>query len=371
MIDALGIINFEDSTAAVEGLGLYRPVSATNFLGRYRIIDFVLSNMTNSGLSQIQVHIKEKPRSLIDHLGTGLHYNINSKRGKLRLLYGESKVMSDVYNHDINSFLQNMYFLEESSMPYVILAPSYMIYNVDFNDVLAKHIESKNDITMLYKQVDSAKCEFIGCDTLIMDKEKKVTSIEKNRGKYKTRAISLETYVMSRKLFIELVNRAANISALYWFKDILREVCGELNVAGFAVKGYAACINSLTAYYNASMELRCPHLASELFKDDWPIHTMTNDSPPTRYTNCAAVKGSIVANGCLIEGKIENCVIGRNVTVKKGAVLKNCIVLPGAFIGENAKLSMVIVDKSAIVHHVKKLIGTADDPIYVKRRDRI
>ncbi|MEG0359158.1 MAG: glucose-1-phosphate adenylyltransferase subunit GlgD [Anaerorhabdus sp.] len=371
MIDALGIVNFEDSTADIEGLGNYRPVPAISFLGRYRIIDFVLSNMTNSGLSQIQVHIKEKPRSLIEHLGTGLHYNINSKRGKLRLLYGESKVMSDVYNHDIGSFLQNMQYIEESNLPYVIIAPSYMIYSIDFNEVLESHIASKNDITVLYKNVDTAKHEFIGCDTLSMDKEKRVNGIEENRGKYKTRAISLETYVMSRRLFIELINRAANTSALYWFKDILKEVYDELKMVGYPVRGYVACINSLPAYYKASMELRCPDLASELFVDYWPIHTMTNDSPPTRYSIDATVKGSIVSNGCLIEGRVENCVIGRNATIKKGAVIKNCIILPGAFIGEGAKLDTVIVDKSAIVHHVKKLVGTPEAPIYVKRRDRI
>ncbi|MEG0177893.1 MAG: glucose-1-phosphate adenylyltransferase subunit GlgD [Anaerorhabdus sp.] len=371
MIDALGIINFEDSTADIEGLGNYRPVPAISFLGRYRIIDFVLSNMTNSGMSQIQVHIKEKPRSLIEHLGTGLHYNINSKRGKLRLLYGESKVMSEVYNHDIGSFIQNMQYIEGSNKPYVILAPSYMIYKIDYNEVLSSHIASGNDITVLYKNVDNAKTEFIGCDTLVMDKDKRISSIEKNRGKYKTRAVSMEAYVLSRRLFIELVNRAANTSALYWFKDILREVCSELTMVGYPVRGYVACINTLPAYFKANMELRCPDLASDLFVEDWPIHTMTNDSAPTRYSKDAVVRGSVVANGCVIEGKVENCVIGRNVTIKKGAEVKNCIILPGAFIGESAKLDSVIVDKSAIVHHVKKLVGTPIAPIYVKRADRI
>lgn len=371
MCDALGIVNFEDSTADIEGLGAYRPVPAMSFLGRYRIIDFVLSNMTNSGMSQIQVHIKEKPRSLIEHLGTGLHYNINSKRGKLHLLYGESKILSDVYNHDINSFMQNMQYLESSNKPYVILAPSYMIYRIDFNEVLKEHVESKNDITVLYKTVDTAKEEFIGCDTLQLDKDKRITGFEKNRGKYKTRNISMEAYVLSKRLFIELINQAANTSALYWFKDILADTCEELKMVGYPVKGFVACVNTLPSYFKANMELRNIKKSKDLFISDWPIHTMTNDSAPTNYSVDALVKGSIVANGCQIEGKVEQCVIGRNVTIKKGAVVKNCIILPGAYIGEGAKLDHVIVDKSAIVHHIKKLVGTDLSPIYVKRRDRI
>ncbi len=371
MCDALGIINFEDSAVDIAGLGNYRPVSAMSFLGRYRIIDFVLSNMTNSGMSSIQVYVKEKPRSIIEHLGTGLHYNINSKRGRLHLLYGEQKVMSEVYNHDVSNFMSNMQYIEESNKPYVIMAPSYMIYHVDFNAVLKEHIASGFDVSVLYKATDMAKEEFFGCDTILLDKERRITGFEKNRGKYKSRNVSLEAYVMSKKTFIDLVNKAANTSSLYWFKDILAESCEELDMRGVPVKGHVTCINSLPAYYKASMQFRDINLAKELFKENWPIHTMTNDSSPTQYAMDAKVCGSIVANGCFIEGTVENSVLGRNVIIRKGAEVKNSVILPGAYIGEGAKLDHVIVDKKAIVHHVKKLVGNDEAPIYVKRRDRI
>lgn len=371
MNKVLGIVNFEDATASVEGLGDHRPVSAFAFLGRYRVIDFVLSNMTNSGINDIQVYCKEKPRSLIEHLGTGQQYNINSKRGNLHILNGEKKPVSDVYNHDVNNFMQNMEFIEESDKGYVVVAPSYFIYQIDYNQVIEAHINSGDDITILYKATDNAKNEFIGCETVLFDETKKVIGIEKNRGKYKTRNISLECYVMSRKLFIDLVNRAANTSSLYWFKDILRDVYNEYTIRGYAVKGYVACINTLKAYFKANMDLRKREIARNVFKKDWPIHTMTNDSCPTQYVSGSVVKGSTVANGCLIEGTVINSVLGRNVTVKKGAVVENSIILPGAYISDGAKLDHVVVDKYAIIHHVKKLEGTDDSPVYVKRRDRI
>lgn len=371
MCEALGIVNFEDTAVDIAGMTDYRTVSAVSFLGRYRLIDFVLSNMSNSGIQQIQIYIKNKPRSIIEHLGVGSQYNINPKRGKMHILYGEQSVRSEIYNHDVTNFSQCMHFIEEVNCPYVIVAPSYMVYRCDYKDMLNQHIASGNDITLLYKSTDEAKEHFLDCDTVTLDKDKRVIAFEKNRGKYKNRNISLECYIMSKKLFIEIVKRAANTSALYWFKDMLADCCMEYKIGGIAVKGYVACINNMKAYFEESMYLGKLENASELFKEDWPIYTKTSDSSPTQYAPGAKVSGCSVANGCYIEGTVENCVLGRNVVVKKGAVVKNSILLQGSYIGEGAKLDHVVVDKEAIVHHVKKLVGTADAPIYVKRRDRI
>lgn len=371
MCDALGIVNFEDSVADIVGMTDYRTISAVSFLGRYRLIDFVLSNMSNSGIQQIQIYIKNKPRSIIEHLGTGQQYNINPKRGRMHLLHGEQTARSEVYNHDVANFMQNIHFIEEVNAPYVIIAPSYMVYRCDYNDVLKQHIDSGNDITVLYKNTDNAKEAFLDCDVVELDKDKRVVRFEKNRGKYKNRNVSLECYIMSKKLFIELFKRASNTSALYWLKDILADCCMDYNIGGIGLKSYVACINSMKSYYRESMYFSKLENAMDLFKADWPFYTKTNDSAPTQYAMGSKVSGCAVANGCYIEGSIENCVLGRNVVVKKGAVVKNCILLQGSYIGEGAKLDHVVVDKEAIVHHVKKLVGTDESPIYVKRRDRI
>ncbi len=370
-MDALGIIYFEGSTANVEGLGSYRPVPAMAFMGRYRVIDFVLSNMTNSGIDNVQVYPKEKPRNLIEHLGTGAHYNINSKRGNLRILYGERSFSSPVYNHDVANYMLNMQYIEEDTNPYVILAPSYFIYSLDYNEVLEAHKESGADVTVLYTNTSDAKRAYLGCDTLTLDKDKRVTGSAKNRGAKKNNTISLETYVLSKKLFIELVKKASTTSSLYWFKDILNESLGELNVQGYGVRGFVACINSLQEYYRWSKELCDRSVANGLFKPGWPIYTQTNDSAPTKYMEGSSVKASVIANGSVIEGTVEGSIISRGVTISKGAIVKDSIILPGAFIGEDAKLDHVIVDKYAIIHHVKALQGTDEELVYVKRRDRI
>lgn len=368
---ALGIIYFEGSTANVVGLGDYRPVAAMAFNCRYRVIDFILSNMTNSSIDNVQVYCKEKPRNLIEHLGTGQHYNINSKRGKLRILYGEKVFSSPVYNHDVANYMLNMQYIEEDNNPYVVLAPSYFIYSIDFNDVLQQHIESGSDITVLYTNTTDAKRAYLGCDTVTLNKEKRITGFDVNRGNTKNKSISLEAYVMTKKLFIELVKKASEMSSLYWLKDVIKDEVNELNIQGYGIRGFVGCINSLSEYYRWSMSLRDRSVASGLFKPDWPVYTQTNDSAPSKYSDHAKISNSVIANGCVIDGTVSGSMIGRNVTIQKGAVVKDSIILPGAYIGEGAKLDHVIVDKYAIIHHVKALHGTDEEPVYVKRRDRI
>lgn len=371
MCNAFGIVNYEGPNVNVKGMEDYRPVSAFSFLGRYRLIDFPISNMSNSGVNHIKVFVKTNPRSLIEHLGTGRHYNINSKRGKLHILPAKNMDDVDFYNNDINSYMFNMQAIEDVNQPYVILAPAHMIYRQDFSNLLDAHIESGADITMLYQNVDNAKEAFINCDVLNLNKQKGVLSIEKNRGNSKSKTISLETYAMSKDLFISLVKKAANISSLYWFRDIVNEECSELDIRGVAHRGFVACVNDFKSYFNANIDLLDYDKAMDLFNSDWPIYTRTNDSCPTQYYSDVTVQNSMVSNGCIVEGDIVNSVIGRGVVIKKGAVIKNSIILPGAIIGEDVHIENVVVDKKARIVRKKELIGHPDQPLYVKRNDKI
>jgi glucose-1-phosphate adenylyltransferase len=371
MNQVLGIINFEDATVDVTGLVNYRPVPSLTFMGRYRLIDFVMSNFTNSGISNVQVYVKNKPRSVYEHVGTGRHYNINSKQGKLRIMHGEEPIQSEIYNTDINAFNSNIQFIEEAKAKYVIIAPSYMVYTIDFSTVLASHKVNKADITIVYKPTEMAKESFIGCTALSLDKEKRVIASEINLGKNKSRNISLEAYVMSRELFLELIELAHKTSSVYWLKDIIRDNYDRFVVKGFMVRGLVYPINNLGEYQRANLELTNYANAKQLFDPMWPIMTRTSDSPPTHYGVDAVVVGSSISNGCKIEGTVINSVIGRGVVIKPGAVVINSILLPGVIVGNDSHLEYVIVDKNSKVLEVKELKGEFRQPIYVKRRDRI
>ena len=157
MYKAFGIVSSSGRNIYVDGMQDYRPIGAFSFLGRYRVIDFPISNMTNSDIDRIQVYINNKPRSVVEHLGTGRHYNINSKSGKLQLLFSEHNNDNDIYNTDISCYLDNMESLSRMNHPYVVIAPSYMVYSIDFDQFLHTHIESGADVTLLYHAVDNAK----------------------------------------------------------------------------------------------------------------------------------------------------------------------------------------------------------------------
>lgn len=371
MCDAFGVVVFAGDNVHVDGLQDYRSIGAFSFLGRYRVIDFPLSNMSNSGIDNIQMYVKQFPRSIIDHVGTGRHYNINSKRGKFSILFGDQSNGSSLYKTDIASFNNNRMAIEAMSQKYVVIASDYMLYSVDYNDVIEEHINTGADITMIYKNVDTAKSEFINCDSLTLNKQNGVLSIEQNRGNYKTRNISLESYVMSKDIFLAMIDQAVNTSSLYWMRDILNDACKFLDVRGYPYKGYLAGVNSFRKYYRANMGLINPMERKKLFREDWPIYTKTNDSAPTHYFATGKAVGSVVSNGCCIEGEVENSIIGRGCYIKKGAVVKNSILSPGTIIGEDVHLDYVVTDKKVVISQVKDVCGEENQPAYVKRNDRL
>lgn len=372
MCDALGIVNFSGTNIRVRGMEDYRPIGAFSFLGRYRVIDFPISNMSNSGIDRIQVYIRRKPRSLTEHLGTGRHYNINSKRGKLHILYAEGKDENDIYNTDISAFLENMECIERAHNPYVVIAPSYMVYSANFDTLLQNHIDSGADITLLYHSVDNAKEAFLNCTTLNLNRQKGVLSLEPNRGNAKDRKIFMDTYIMKKELFIELVKKAKSLSSMYTLADVVNAACDELDVRGISHRGFFASITDLESFYNANISLIDFKTATSLFdNENWPVYTRTNDSCPTQYFETADVKSSVVSNGCLIEGTIENSVIGRGCVIKKGAVVKNSVILPEAIIGENVTVDCQVVDKHAKIIHAKEIIGDPKRPGYIRREDTL
>lgn len=371
MNNAFGIVNPAGNHIKVEGLQSYRTIGAFSFLGRYRVIDFPISNMSNSGIDQIQVYARRKPRSLVEHLGTGRHYNINSKRGKLRVLFSENSSDNDIYNTDIAAYLENLECIERMHYPYVVIVPNYMVYTENYDQLLETHISSGADITLLYHTTDNAKETYLNCDMLNLNRQKGVLSIEKNRGTAKSRNIFMDTYIMKKDLFIELIHKAKSLSSMYTLAQIVNNQCDVLDIRGVSHRGYFASITDFKSYYDANMSLIDYKNALNLFDDEWPIYTRTNDSCPTQYYETADVKTSVVSNGCLIEGTIQNSVVGRGCTIQKGAVVKNCILLPGSVVGKGVYIENQVVDKGASLIHAKELIAPPENPGYIRRGDTI
>ena len=371
MYKAFGIVNSSSRNIRVEGLEDYRPIGAFSFLGRYRVIDFPISNLSNSNIDRIQIYVQEKPRTLVAHVGSGRHYNINSKSGKLQILFSDAGQRDNIYNTDIAAYYENLECIEAMHHPYVVITPDYMVYSADFSKLIQQHIDSEADITLLYHSVDNAKDSFLNCNILNLNKQKGVLSIEPNHGNAKNRNIFMDTYIMKKDLFVNLIHKARAISSAFTLADVINEMHNDLDVRGVSHRGFFASITDFQSYYDANMDLIDIKAAQTLFDPEWPIYTRTNDSCPTHYYDTAEIRNSVVSNGCQIEGTIENSIIGRGCVIHKDAVIKNSIILAGTEIGKGVHIEDQVVDKLVKIQHVKEVVSKDGLPGYIKRGDRI
>ena len=179
-----------------------------------------------------------------------------------------------------------------------------MIYTQDYNKLLNTHIESGADITLLYHSVDNAKEYFLNCYAVNLNKQKGVLSLEQNHGNAKNKNIFMDTYIMKKGLFIELIHKSRKTSSVYTLLDIVNASCEDLDIRGVSHRGYFAAISDFNSYYESNLSLTDIKTAQNLFVPDWPIYTKTNDSCPTQYFETGTAKNSVVSNGCLIEGEI-------------------------------------------------------------------
>jgi len=369
MAKAFGIIT-SSVEHKVDGLQDYRPIGGFTFLGRYRVIDFPISNLSNSGIINQQVYIASKPRSLVAHIGTGRHYNINSKRGRLQLLMPSEQKLNSIYNTNIQALYENLEYIKRQSQEYVVIAPSCMVFKQDYDKLLQDHVASGADITALYHMVHHAKEGYETCHIYDL-LDGKVAAIRHNHGDEDVRAISMESYVMRTSLLIKLIGEARSISSMYNLADIINAKIGDLDVRAVEHTGYFAPITSLKSYYTANKQLLDPAKAAELFTPDWPIYTRTNDSSPSQYYDEAEVKNSLISNGCEINGTVIDSIVGRGVFIGKGAVIKGCYISAYTVIGDNVTLENQIVDKYVVINHENKIVAPDNDPGYIKYMDQL
>lgn len=364
MKDYVGIINLDEREDGIRELTTTRPLASVPLAGRYRIIDFILSNMTNSGIESIGIFAKNDSRSLVDHLSNGRPWDLHRKRDGLRFFnFGQSAPVDD----DVHMFANNLDFIKYSKEEYVIVAPSYMICNINLVQAADFHKSSNADITIIYKNVNNANDHFHGCDLLNIDAENRVISVGENISSSKEANIGMEMFLMRKDLFVSIVYECVKTGRWKKIKECIYDNLNNYFVNAFEFDGYLACINSLQSYYKTNMDLLNIRVNNELFYDNGPIYTKSKDECPTKYTNDSRVVNSIVANGCYIEGTVENCVIARRVKIKKGAYLKDSIILQNTIIGPDAKVINAITDKFSYIPKGEELKGSKKFPVVIEK----
>jgi glucose-1-phosphate adenylyltransferase len=237
---------------------------------------------------------------------------------------------------------------------------------MDFRPMLSKHKKSGNEVSVIYTHVSNAKEEYINCDSLNVE-EGQVTGIGINAGKNKIADISLETFILNRKAFNDIIALSRSISSIYSFRQMVEYVCKEgiYKLGAIEFSGYIAPILTFENYVKYSFELLDYSKRSQLFNPNWPIYTTSHNTPPALYGEDAVVSNSFVANGSRIHGTVKNSVISRDVIVEEGAVVENCILFTRTKIGKDAKVKNVVTDKHAKIINSKDVQGDPDNMMFV------
>ena len=364
--DALGIIFPNAHDSLVQELVAERTMASVPFGGRYRLIDFVLSSMVNSGISNVSIVVKQNYLSLMDHLGSGREWDLTRKRGGLNLVppYAEANVK--LYRGRVEALASLVEFLEDQKEEFVIMSDSDVAFNFDFNELIAAHVASQADVTLMYQR--SAIPQGLKEDNYTLKlQDGRVTELLTNDYRPGVQNLSMNVYIIQRESLVAMIKDASIRGLLYFEKDILARNLELLNVQGFEYTGYTARIADRKSYFEENMRLLDPKNLDALFPEDKPIYTKVHDNAPTRYAMDCQVKNSMVADGCIIEGEVEDCVLFRGVKVKKGAKVKNCVLMQNTVVEAGAEVEYAVTDKNVKITADKKLSGTDTFPVYVAK----
>lgn len=365
MGNVLGLVfaNMHDTTLG--DMTKNRTMGSVMFGGRYRLIDFPLSNMVNSGISEVGVITKSNYQSLLDHLGSAREWDLARKKGGLYILPPFGNVESTLYRGRIEALYGAMSFIKHSRAKYVILSDCDVVTNIDYKPIVAAHIESGADITAV-AHTGVYSSEDIKTSTVFnVDADKNVTSVLINPDISGTCTTSLNVFVMSIDFLIETVNDAMARGNVSFERNILQEKCRELKIKIYEYDNYFSKLNSPESYFKSNMALLEPENARKLFVPKRSIYTKVSDNAPVKYDLDSKVSNSLIADGCIIEGEVENSVLFRGVKVGKGAKVKNCILMQGTVVGDNAELNYLITDKNVSICENHILTSSPQYPMYV------
>ncbi len=362
---AVGVIFSNIHDENIPELSRHRTMASIPYGGRYRLIDFALSNMVNSGIDTVGIVTKYNYQSLIDHLGSGKDWDLARKDGGIILLPPYSDETDAPYTNRLEALKGITGFLNHRNEEYVIISDCDAIAHIDFPKVFSYHEEKKADITMVYHEetemVDSSY--FITIDP---DKTGRVQTVKINPAYEGKANLYINVMIMSREFLLNTIADATMRGFTSFGKDILTKHVDTLKIYGYKFDGYYAGVNSLQKYYKHSMELLNKDTRNELFgaRD---IYTKVRDSAPSKYSQNAVVKNSLISDGCLIDGTVENCILFRGVKVGKGSVIKNSIVMQDSVIGENVELDCVITDKNVVIRDRRRLLGCEELPYFIAK----
>ncbi|MGP1471776.1 MAG: glucose-1-phosphate adenylyltransferase subunit GlgD [Schwartzia sp. (in: firmicutes)] len=366
MNSVMGLLDLQRNETRLQELTARRTIASLPFAGRYRIMDFPVSSMVNSGIRNVGVLLPEQSRSVLDHLRSGKDWGLARHHKGLFYLPPVPPEDGQIAG-DLRNVYYNLDFIENSNESYVLFVRVNAVYNIDFRPLLRFHQNTGADITMV---VASARCDD-QADSIVIRKapDGHVEDVSLRPAVAKGDTQSLGIYLMEKKRFTALVREAFEHGGKDFRRDVIVPAMGKHTIYACEHTGYAARICSLRGFYQANMAMLSPKVWEEMFlRDGAPVLTKVKDMPPVRYKEGAKVTNSLIANGCEIYGKVENSILFRGVHVAPGASVCNSIVMQKGDIQEFAQLDCVICDKNVVVTPEKTLRGAATYPVLVGKQ---
>ncbi len=344
-----------------------RTLASLPFGGRYRLIDFILSGMVNSGISNVGVITKQNYQSLMDHLGSGKEWDLDRKVDGLFILPPFGQGQKSVYRGKLEALYGTLRFLERSNEEYVLLADANIICTIDFREMLAQHKASGAEISVISKKEEITGLNDRRDLVLTCDDSGRVVDVLMHYAVPGTVRAGMGMYLMKRSFLIALLKESHSYNLVDFEREILQAKHKFLHINNLDFGGRILRISDIGSYFSSNMSLLDPEIRSEIFSSESPVHTKILDEVPTRYEKGATIKNCLIADGCKIFGEVENSILFRGVTVLKGSKIKNCILMQDTKIEENVELEYTICDKDVTVCRGRMLSGAPAHQIIITK----
>ena len=374
--EALGVIFPNSYDGLVPELVKERLMASIPFASRYRMVDFAISSMARAGIDNISLIARENYLSLMDHLGSGREWDLARKNGGLNILPPYAQKEIKVYNGRVEALESIKSFLVSQKEKYVVMSDSHFVANIDFAEIIDAHKKSGADVTAVYRkqEIPASFKKPHGPNTDLyytLDLEgNRVKQIFVNSKRDGEVDFAMNIYVIDRELLIRLIDEAYVLGFTCFERDVLAPQIEMLDVQAYLFDGYVAYIHDMKSYFDENMKLLEEENLKGLFGPG-PVWTKIRDDNPTRYIKGAKVSNVMAADGCIIEGEVENSVLFRGVKVAKGAKVKNCVLMQDTVIGEGANLEYVITDKNVTITSGKALAGTDSFQVFVAKNQTV
>lgn len=366
MTNVLGILFANSYDDTVSELTANRAMGSIPFGGRFRLIDFALSSMSNSGISKVGVITKANYQSLLDHLGSGTNWDLARSNGGLSILPPYGTTNSGLYQGKLDAFNSAMGYINKSACEYIVVCDCNVVCNVDFSKIVNAHIDSGADITCVV-HTGEYTAEDTAASTIYAADNNRVKGVYINCAQVGKHTLGLNMYVISRELLAKLLGELIPQGKYSFARDVLQGMVDSLNIRTYEFDGYFSKISNLDSYYKESMALLDPENLRGLVIPKRPVYTKVRDDAPSKYGLDSSVTNSLVADGCVIDGVVENSILFRGVKVAKGAVVRNCVLMQDTTVGKHSQVSNIITDKQVTITDNVIVSSGENCPLYIAK----